>query len=160
VDASSALAVYRWLQARRSQSDNLHTLGGHFALADVLQEVPPAPEPSDPVPVLPIRLWQEGALLFAATAPSDPDHRLGLLEQGAGRGWQWLPLVGADFPLATHAQRGPLVAWTPHLAGVAVKVDRKPVDDARHPLRPSRLLAAGSAVLLLLVVILGGWQTV
>jgi hypothetical protein len=124
LDVPSALAVYRWLQARREQSDDLHALGGHFALADVRAAV--APAPADPVPVLPIRLWQEGALLFAATAPADPDHRLGLLDQGAGRAWQWLPLVGSDFPLSAYAQRGPLVAWTPHLAGVAVKVDHKP----------------------------------
>ena len=61
-------------------------------------------------PVLPIRLWQEGALLFAATTPSDPDQHLGLLEQGAGGSWQWLPYVGADFPLQQYAQRGPVVA--------------------------------------------------
>src|SRR5206468_12361680 len=30
VDVPSALAVYRWLQAQRAQSDNLHALGGHF----------------------------------------------------------------------------------------------------------------------------------
>src|SRR5262245_738826 len=66
LDVPSALAVYRWLQERREQSDDLHALGGHFALADVLAAVAPAPASADPVPVLPIRLWQEGALLFAA----------------------------------------------------------------------------------------------
>src|SRR5205807_5824013 len=127
------LAVYRWLRGRRAETENPHTLGGRFGLVDVLAAVPPAPAPADPVPVLPIRLWQEGALLFAATAPSDADHRLGLLEQGAGRAWQWLPLVGPDFPLAAYAQRGPLVAWTPHLAGVAVKVDRKQAEGVTGP---------------------------
>src|SRR5205807_993934 len=108
---------------------------------------------SDPVPVLPIRPWQEGALLFAATAPSDPDHRLGLLEQGAGGVWQWLPFVGADFPLQFYAQRGPLVAWTPHLAGVAVKLDHKP---ALGPV-PSRRrqVFLNSLVLLTLLFLLG-----
>jgi hypothetical protein len=160
LDVPSALAVYRWLEARRGQSDDLHALGGHFAAADVLSAVPPAPAPADPVPVLPIRLWQEGALLFAATAPSDPDHRLGLLEQGAGRGWQWLPLVGPDFPLAAYAQRGPLVAWTPHLAGVAVKVDRKPPEAPRAARRVG--LLAVTAFLLLAAVLLAVaslWQT-
>jgi hypothetical protein len=152
LDVASSLAVYRWLQARRSRSDTLHALGGRFALVDALAASPAPPAPADPVPVLPIRLWQEGALLFAATAPSDPDHRLGLLEQGAGRGWQWLPLVGPDFPLAAYAQRGPLVAWTPHLAGVALKVDRKPPEQAPRAGRPSRLLPA--AVLLLLLTTL------
>ncbi len=156
LDVASALAVYRWLQGRRAQSDDLHGLGGHVALADVLAVVPPAPAPADPVPVLPIRLWQEGALLFAATAPSDPDHRLGLLEQGAGRAWQWLPLVGADFPLATYAQRGPLVAWTPHLTGVAVKVDRPQPPEAPRASRRLGLLVACFAVQLLCLILLAG----
>jgi hypothetical protein len=162
LDVASSLAVYRWLQARRFQSDNLHALGGRFALADALAAAAPAPAPADPVPVLPIRLWQEGALLFAATAPSDPDHRLGLLEQGAGRVWQWLPLVGPDFPLAAYAQRGSLVAWAPHLTGVAVKVDRKP-DGAPRAARPSVLLLAVVVLMPCLVAVLIGatlWQTV
>jgi hypothetical protein len=151
LDVPSALAVYRWLQARREQSDDLHALGGHFALTDVLAASAPAPAPADPVPVLPIRLWQEGALLFAATAPADPDHRLGLLDQGAGRAWQWLPLVGSDFPLSAYAQRGPLVAWAPHLADVAVKVDRKPAEAAASP-RPWRLRALVIALIVAALV--------
>jgi hypothetical protein len=162
LDVPSALAIYRWLQARRAQSDELHALGDRFALADVLAVAPPGPAPADPVPVLPIRLWQEGALLFAATAPADPDHRLGLLEQGAGRGWQWLPLVGSDFPLAAYAQRGPLVAWTPHLAGVAVKVDRKQTEAAASPASWQRRVFAvvlGLAALLTPLVALNLWVT-
>jgi hypothetical protein len=160
LDVASALAIYRWLQTRRAQSDNLHALGGHFALADALAAGTPPP-PADPVPVLPIRLWQEGALLFAAPAPSDPDHRLGLLDQGAGRAWQWLPLVGPDFPLAAYAQRGPLVAWTPHLAGIAVKVDRKHPEDVHRPARPSRFLVFCGVLLLFLLTVLSAsvlWQ--
>jgi hypothetical protein len=38
------------------------------------------------------------------------DHRLPLLEQANGTSWQWLPLVGVDFPLHTYAQRSPLIA--------------------------------------------------
>src|SRR5207302_1719822 len=110
---------------RRLATEDLRSLGGPQALADALAAVPPMPAPADPVPVLPIRLWQEGALLFAASAPSDPDHRLGLLDQVAAGAWQWLPLVGADFPLANYARRGPLIAWTPHLASVAVKFGQK-----------------------------------
>jgi hypothetical protein len=161
LDVAASLAVYRWLQARRSQSDNLHVLGGRAALADALAAAAPAPAAADPVPVLPVRLWQEGALLFAATAPSDPDHRLGLLEQGAGRGWQWLPLVGPDFPLAAYARRGPLVAWTPHLAGVAVKVDPKTLEEAPRPARSSRILPAAVALMLFLLTALAAaslWQ--
>ncbi len=125
---SAALAIYVWLQRQRAATEDLHQLGGTYVLADVLASASP-PEPvADPLPVLPVRLWQEGALLFAASTPADPDHRLRLLEQGAGAAWQWLPLVGPDFPLQTYAQRGPLVAWTPHFAGVALKLDRKATD--------------------------------
>ncbi|HEV3260934.1 MAG TPA: hypothetical protein VG013_29045 [Gemmataceae bacterium] len=147
----SALAVYRWLKKRRADTEDLHCLGGHHALADVLSAVPPRPPPDDPVPVLPIRLWQEGALLFAATAPTDPDHRLGLLEQGVTATWQWIPLVGADFPLQSYAQWGPVVAWTPHLAGVAVKLERKPAEGpVRLSGRPGLLVAGVLSGLVLL----------
>jgi hypothetical protein len=51
-----------------------------------------------------------------------------------------LPLIGPDFPLSTFAQRGPLLAWTPHLAGVAFKLDPSPpVAIAPRPVRQSRL---------------------
>jgi hypothetical protein len=108
------------------------------------------------VPVLPVRLWQEGALLFAASTPADPDHHLRLLEQGAGTAWQWLPLVGADFPLHGYAQRGPLVAWTPHLTGVALKLERRPAEPpGPRPTRRPRLRGAlaWSLVLLLLALL-------
>ena len=154
----SALAIYHWLREQRATSDDLRTLGGRFALADVLAAVPPMPPPAEPVPVLPVRLWQDGAFLFAATVPSDPNQHLALLDQGASATWQWLPLVGPDFPLQNFAQRGPLVAWTPHLAGVAVKLDRKPSE------APGRLgLPRGTLlVLTALLLALGGanlWAT-
>jgi hypothetical protein len=153
LDVPAALALYQWLGQRRAAADDLHQLGGRFSLGDVLPTVP-APLPrADPVPVLPVRLWQDGALLFAASAPSDPDHHLGLLEQGAGTSWQWLPLVGPDFPLQTYAQRGPLVAWTPHLAGVALKVDRKAEPALPHPALRSR--SRGVAVAVLATLLLG-----
>jgi hypothetical protein len=149
LDVASALAVARWLRQRRAEAADLHSLGGPTLLADVLAAVPPAAAASDAVPVLPIRLWQEGVLLFAATAPSDPDQRLGLLEQGAGGTWQWLPYVGADFPLQQHAQRGPLIAWTPHLAGVAVKLDHKPSEGPPRPHRRRPTLSVGFGLLVL-----------
>jgi hypothetical protein len=149
---STALAIYRWLGQRRAATDDLRTLGGHFALTDIVATVPALLTGGEPVPVLPIRLWDHGALLFAATSPSDPDHYLGLLEQGAGGAWQWLPLVGSDFPLPTFAQRGPLVAWTPHLAGVALKLDRQPLETPTVPSGRRRplLAALGMAIVLLL----------
>jgi hypothetical protein len=150
----SALAVYRWLQQRREETTDLRALGGSFSLTEILSAVPPVQPPSDPVPVLPIRIWQEGALLFAATTPSDPDHRLGLLEQGASSNWQWLPLIGEDFPVQSFAQRGPLVAWTPHLAGVAVKLDRKSED--MSPRWGSRFRAFAAVLAVLLVLLLSG----
>jgi hypothetical protein len=157
----SALAVYHWLQQRRAQTDDLRALGGSFSLTEILSAVPPGPDSTlaspekrrhDPVPVLPIRIWQEGALLFAATAPSDPDHRLELLEQEATGNWQWLPLIGEDFPVQSLATRGPLVAWTPHLAGVAVKLDRKFEDRPAILGRRTRVLAGVLAVLLVLLL--------
>jgi hypothetical protein len=165
LDVPSALAVYRWLRKRREATDDLHGLGGAFVPAAVLAEAPPAgPPPADPLPVLPVRLWQDAALLFAAATPSEPDHRLGLLEQGAGAAWQWLPLVGPDFPLAQYAQRGPLVAWTPHLAGVALRVDRKSHEvHATHPPRRNWAWAVLATLLgLTLVGLLVGnlWSTI
>jgi hypothetical protein len=159
LDVPSALAVVRWLRQRRAETADLRSLGGQVLLADVLGTVPPAAAPREPVPVLPIRLWQEGALLFAATTPSDPDQHLGLLEQGAGGSWQWLPYVGADFPLQQYAQRGPVVAWTPHLAGVAVKLDRKPAEGP--PRLPSHQGPLSLVLALLLLALLGAnlWAT-
>jgi hypothetical protein len=150
-----SLTIYRWLRQRRAEIDDLHRLSGRINLAEVLQtSLPPLP-PSDPVPVLPVRLWQDGALLFAASTPADPDHHFGLLEEAAGSSWQWLPLVGADFPLQTHAQRGPLVAWTPHLAGVAVKLDRKASETpGARPARRPRFAPVAIGLLLLLVGLL------
>jgi hypothetical protein len=154
VDVRTALAVYSWLQRRRATADDLHQLGGDFSLAEIVSAFSPPPPAADPLPVLPVRLWQEGALLFAASTPSDPDHRLGLLEQGAGASWQWLPLVGPDFPLATYAQRGPVVAWTPHLAGVALKLDHK-APQVGH-LRPAPAPRALFVLAIFLVAALAG----
>jgi hypothetical protein len=157
---ASALSVYHWLRQRRAAGDDLRTLGGRFVLSEVLTAVPPTSPPRESVPVLPIRLWQDGALLFAATAPSDSDQRLGLLEQGEQRTtWQWQPLVGADFPLQTYAQRGPLVAWTPHLAGVALKVDRKPAEETTQPKIRRSLAGTVSSIAILLLLIANLWAT-
>jgi hypothetical protein len=163
LDVRAALTVYHWLRQRRAAADDLHHLGGLFALGEVLAAEQPLPSQTDPVPVLPVRLWQDGALLFAASTPGDPDHHLRLLEQGAGTSWQWLPLVGPDLPLQTYAQRGPLVAWTPHLAGVALKLDRKAADapPVRTPRGPRSLRAGVVALLVLLIGLLGAnlWST-
>lgn len=163
LDVSMALAIYPWLAQRRDAVDDLHQLGGRFSLADIrAAAVPPSPH-ADPLPVLPVRLWQEGALLFAAGTPSEPDHRLRLLEQAASNSWQWLPLVGADFPLHTYAQRGPLIAWTPHLAGVALKIEGKSSETqlVRPPRRNgrTRLVAWGFAFLLIGLLTANLWST-
>jgi hypothetical protein len=156
LEVRQARAIYGWLKQRRACTDDPHALRGTVALTEILATATALPAPADPTPVLPVRVWQGGALLFAATTPSDPDHRLGLLEQEAGTAWQWLPLVGADFPLTTYAQRGPLVAWTPHLAGVAVKLEPKP-EIAPRRLTPPRVLVNrfGLLLLVLLAVLTG-----
>jgi hypothetical protein len=163
LDVRSALAIYHWLAQRREAVDDLHQLGGRFSLAEILATVTAPPPDTDPLPVLPVRLWQEGALLFAASTPSEPDHRLRLLEQAAGTSWQWLPLVGADFPLHTYAQRGPLIAWTPHLAGVALKLDRKsaetPVARTSPTRRGSQIVAVGFPLLMAGLLLANLWST-
>ncbi len=164
LEVGAALSLYRWLEQRREGIDDLHQLGGPFFLEDVLAAiVPPSPH-TDPLPVLPVRLWQEGALLFAASTPAEPDHRLRLLEGASGASWQWLPLVGVDFPLQTYAQRGPLIAWTPHLAGVAIKLDSKSsespaVRPARAKERRGRFVAVASTMLLLALLAANLWST-
>lgn len=155
----TALAIYRWLRQRRLETDDLRTLGGQHALAEIVARMPALPPGGDSVPVLPIRLWEHGALLFAATSPSDPDQRLGLLEQGTGGAWQWLPLVGTDFPFLTYAQRGPLLAWTPHLAGVALKLDSKPADGAARPASRRRPIEAVLGVAIVLLLGANLWAT-
>jgi hypothetical protein len=149
LDVRAALTVYAWLRRLREATDDLHRFGGVHSLEEAVGSTSPPEASADPLPVLPVRLWQEGALLFAATTPADPDHRLRLLEQGAGGSWQWLPLVGPDFPLQTYAQRGPLIAWTPHFAGVALKLDHRtpPAGEVPAP-RPRR----GSGALIGLLV--------
>jgi hypothetical protein len=156
---SSALAIYEWLKQRRSRCDDLHKLAFTHTLEEVLAAAPPQPLSSEALPVLPIRLWQEGTLLFAATAPSDADRRLALLQQGASENWQWLPLVGGDFPLASYAQRGPLIAWTPHLDGVALRLDAR-TSEARTPKerRSPQVVAYGFLLLMLLLVVAVGWS--
>jgi hypothetical protein len=109
------LAIYRWLNKRRVAADGLHSLGGHIPLTEVLATAPHHVPAVDPLPAVPNRLWHEGALLLGATLPSSPDDYLRWLELNPSDSWQWLPLVGAEYPLQEHARHGPLVAWTPHL---------------------------------------------
>ncbi len=152
LDVPTALAIYHGLKRKRASVDDLHAFAGRFSIQDFSNGAQSTEARNDPMPVLPVRLWQDGAFLFAASAPSDPDHHLQLLEQNAGNAWQWLPLVGPDFPLATYTPRGPLIAWTPHLAGVALKIDRKAAETVAHgaqrsPLWP-RLALVGMIIIL------------
>ncbi len=137
LDVAAAVAVYHWLRRRRAVTEELPTFGGTHDLTAILADAPPPPAHAA-VPVLPVRLWQEGALLFAAAAPADADQNLGLLGQAAAAGWQWLPLVGPDFPLHTYAQRGSLIAWTPPAAGPPAPPGRAPVEaPPPRPVEPS-----------------------
>jgi hypothetical protein len=163
VEVTTALSIYHWLCQRRAAVDDLHQLGGRFSTSEIHAAVAPSPPNADPIPVLPVRLWQEGALLFAASTPTEPDRSLRLLEQASGTSWQWLPLVGADFPLHSYAPRGPLIAWTPHLAGVAIKLDRKSSETAAaRPARTgrrARLLAVCLTLLLMGLLAANLWST-
>jgi hypothetical protein len=158
----TALTVYEGLKRQRAGVEDLHAFGKRLTLGGLTAGVQPKPAPADPLPVLPVRLWQDGAFLFAAGAPSDPDHHLRLLEQNSGQLWQWLPLVGPDFPLASYAQRGPLIAWTPHLAGVALKIDRKSPELAlkRRAGSPLGRAAVGATALVLVSLLAANlWST-
>jgi hypothetical protein len=163
LDVRSARTIYHWLQQRRDAVSDLHQLGERVSSAAILASVVAPPSTVDPIPVLPIRLWQAGALLFAATSPTDSDHHLRLLEQATGASWQWLPLIGPDFPLHTYAQRGPLIAWTPHLAGVALKLDQQSTQtSAVQPPRTgrgSRLAIVGLLLLLVGLMAANLWST-
>jgi hypothetical protein len=156
LSVSAALGLYRWLRRRRAAADDPRALGGSYPLDEALTEAPPCPPP-EAAPVLPVQLWQEGVFLFAATSPSDPDNRLGLLARDTGCAWQWLPLCGGDFPLQTYAQRGPLVAWTPHLKDIAVKLDRRPAEEPPRPAPRRRGLALAVAGLFLALMAANLW---
>jgi hypothetical protein len=153
---SSALAVYRWLRRQRSESHDLRTFGGRHPLAEIISSAAALPAAPESRPALPIRLWHEGTLLFAATTPTDPDDRLVLLEQGAGSDWQWLPLVGADFPLETYAGRGPLIAWSPPVGGVALKHGHR---SAARADRRRQILQAVLGTVLALLLAANLWAT-
>jgi hypothetical protein len=154
-DVASALSIYRLLRKRRHETDSPRDVGSEISLSEALALASPTPASNEPLPVVPVRLWQDGAMLFAATGPGDPDQSLRLLEQTGGTAWQWLPLIGSDFPLQAYLHRGPTIAWTPHLAGVAVKLDRKPSEGSgltagvRH--RVGWLPALGTVCMLLLL---------
>jgi hypothetical protein len=130
----------------------LRSRDGLYSLTEIIAQVPEPAASGETAPLLPVRLWQEGTLLFAAMTPTDPDDRLVLLERGTGSAWQWLPLVGSDFPLPTYAERGPLIAWSPPLAGGPPKRDHKPVEAvSRSRLRHRIRVALVWGLLLLLV---------
>jgi hypothetical protein len=155
----SALAVYRWLRQRRDQTKDLRRLDGLYSLDEIIAHASDQATPGEAPPLLPVRLWQEGTLLFAAMTPTDPDDRLVLLERGAGSAWQWLPLVGSDFPLPTYAERGPLIAWSPPLAGGPPKRDPRPSEATARSSKGRRRIRA-ALVWGLLILLLGNlWAT-
>jgi hypothetical protein len=149
---ATALAIYGWLCRRqhRAETIDLRQLGGRHTFGEV--SAAPLPERHDlAAPVLPVRAWQSGTLLFTASSASAPDAALGLLEQTETADWQWLPLCGADFPLETYASRGPLVAWTTQLFDLGIRLGG-PAPRVRVSTPRTRWAIAGlTAVLLLLL---------
>jgi hypothetical protein len=120
LDVAAARRIYEWLKKRRAQKDDLRQLGGTVSLAEVLA-VAPAPPLAGRDQMLPVRVWREGVLVCTANSPASPDQRLQLLEQNAGEGWQWLPLVNPE-EIQVYARRGPVVAWTPRVPGLAQRL--------------------------------------
>jgi hypothetical protein len=155
---ASAVAIYRRLRRQRAESTDLRTFGGRRLLAEILSGAVAEAAPESR-PAVPIRLWHEGTLLFAAMTPTDPDDRLVLLEQGAGSDWQWLPLVGADFPLEIYAQRGPLIAWSPPVGGVALKHGHRPGEAAARSAKRRQIFQAILGTVLALLLAANLWAT-
>jgi hypothetical protein len=149
---AQARTIAHWLGQRRAASDELDAFDGTAPLADVLAT--PTPQvPEAAVHALPFRPGPRGAWLLSATGPNDPDRHLCWLEQCAERHWQWLPLIGEDDWLADQAQRGPLFAWTPNLALVAVKADT-PTERTAPPADPLLVRLATLSLLGILAVAL------
>lgn len=119
---TQAIQFYRGLRVLRGSTPAMPTFSSAIWVADLSTRETGHSE-REPFPVLPIRLWQSGPMLFVAGSPSDPDQHLRLLDQATSSQWQWLPLVGPDFPLSAYSRRGPLMAWTPYQTGVAVQLD-------------------------------------
>jgi hypothetical protein len=126
LSSRQALAVYHWLQSRRASTDDLHSLGGQIRLAEILVTAPALAQPAGEWAAVPASLWQDGTHLFGAASPGDPDHYLHLLEFSRCASWQWLPLVGSDYPFQHQARHGPLLAWIPHLPGARAEASDGP----------------------------------
>lgn len=107
----SALALYRWLKQRRGETDDLRTFGGYFDLAEILTQVPPQPLGVEPQAAPEPCAAPEGVRLFTIATPADREQQFALLADDHAGNWQWLALVGSEFPLAEYAARGPVIAW-------------------------------------------------
>jgi hypothetical protein len=152
LDGASALAVYHRLRRCRKPADILHAFGGSLSVNDLAAS---AQHPSTP----PNRFWREGRLLFAATAPDDPDAHLGLLEQETGTEWQWLPLIGGDFPLETYARRGSIVAWTMHATGHALHHETAAASTRQRAQGRRRMIALVLGTVLAFLLAANLWAT-
>jgi hypothetical protein len=105
----------------------------------------------------PIDIWQEEPLLLAALTPGDPERRLAALNKTFPAAWQWLPFIGPDFPLQTYAERGPVVAWIPHVGTGPMPIDHR--SGAEQPVRPGGRLKVVAALSICLIVLLLGANT-
>jgi hypothetical protein len=149
----SATAIYQWLRKRRSRTEELRLLGGRPLLAEVLSEPLEYANPAERPPASPVGLWQQGSLVLVALSAHDPEEHLCLLEGGAGQAWQWLPLIGSDFPLQSYAERGSLIAWTAHWAGRTPGLDPKMGARRQRATRRRRVLQSVLALILVSLLV-------
>jgi hypothetical protein len=108
---SSALAIDQSLRIRRHRLTGLRDMESVIDLAELLESNTPLVERSMPADFV----YQKDSKtsVFAATTAWSPDLGLGILQEFGVDNWQWLPLIGADFPLETYAARGHVFAWIP-----------------------------------------------
>jgi hypothetical protein len=153
LEVSAALGIYRWLQGWRGRAEDLRQFAGLPSFQAIAKV--PAKAAEESRPLLPVRLWRPGVVLFAASSPQAPDRALGLLEDAVSS-WQWLPLCGPEFPLQEQARRGPVVAWTAEPIDLALQLP--PAAAAPSPVSaPGRRLATALALTLLLLLAANLW---
>ena len=156
-DAGSALAIYDWLRRRRANETDLRKLGDCTSLAGILGDLLPSSSPRASAVPSSLGGKQGDALLFAARTPADLERRLKLFLEGTAATWQWLPFVGADFPLKTYADRGTLVAWLPYPAKASGRMEQQRSHERSYSQRRYSPLKAAVVCTFLLLLCTNVW---